>query len=107
MYVLTVAGMPRGTLFQPRVRDLGTLSREEIVRAVRARVPDDQAAAEIVVEPIRTASGDILAYVVRPRDVHLSAKFNGTGSYTLYLRGGRSTAESGGGGGGAGGGGGM
>ena len=106
-YLLGVTGRAPGTLFQPRVQNLGVLQRDDVVRAVRMRLPDERAAAEIVVEPIRNGSGDILAYVVRPRDVHLSAKFNGTGGYTLYLRGERSTAESGGGGGGAGGGGGM
>jgi hypothetical protein len=105
VYLLTVTGQPRGTLFQPRVRDLGRLSRDEIVRAVRARVPDDRAAAGVVVEPIRAAAGDVLAYVVRPADLQLSTTFTGPGGYTVYVRGGRSAAESGGGG--AGGGGGM
>ena len=101
--MLGVAGRPRGTLFQPRVRDLGVLQRDDVVRAVQARA--DAKHAEVVVEPVRTASGEVVAYVVRPADIQLTARFNGSGGYTLYARGGHSTTESGGGGGGAGGGG--
>jgi hypothetical protein len=105
VYLLGVTGRPHGTLWEPRVRDLGVLPRAQIVRAVRARVPDERAASELVVEPIRGRSGEVLAYAVRSRDVQLSARFNGDGGYTIYLRGGRGTAESGGGGSGGGGGG--
>lgn len=97
-----MAGRPRGTLFQPRVRDLGVLPRDEVVRAVQVRA--DAERVDIVVEPIRAATGEVVAYVVRPADIQLTARFNGTGGYTLYARGGHSTIESGGSGGAGGGG---
>lgn len=101
VYVLGPAGRPRGMLFQPHVRDLGVLQRDEAVRLVQARAEGEH--AEIVVEPVRAASGEVVAYVVRPADIQLTARFNGSGGFTLYARGGHSTIESCGGGGGAGG----
>jgi len=97
-----VTGRPRGTLFQPRVHDLGMLQRNDVMRAVQARA--DAEHADLVVEPVRAASGELLAYAVRPSDVQLTARFNRDGAYTLYVRGGHSPIESCGGGGAGGGG---
>ena len=94
--MLGVGGRGRGALFQPRVRDLGVLQRDDVVRAVQARA--DAEHAEIVVEPVRVACGEVVAYVARPADIHITARFDGSGAYTLYARGGHSTIESCGGG---------
>lgn len=104
VYLLGVTGRPRGTVYQPAVRDLGVLERADVVRALRPDVPDARAAANVVVDPIRNSAGDVVAYVVRHRDVLVSPAFARDGRYTLYVRlGGEPMEMGGGGGGGAGG----
>jgi hypothetical protein len=104
VYVLAVTGRPRGTVFQPSVRDLGVLQRPDLVRALRSDVPDEEAASNVVVDPVRNAAGDVVAYVVRHRAVQVSSTFARDGRYTLYVRLAGEPMEMGGGGGGGGGG---
>jgi len=84
------------------VRDLGVLPRAEVVRALRPDVPDERAAGNVVVDPIRTSAGDVVAYVVRHRDVQVSPAFARDGRYTLYVRRTGEPMEMGGGGAGGG-----
>ena len=98
VYLLEVTGQPHGTVYQPFVRDLGVLRRTDVVRALGPTV-----AGDVVVDPIRNASGGVVAYVVRHRDVQVSPAFSGDGRYKIYVRVGETT-ESGGGGGAGGGG---
>jgi hypothetical protein len=105
VFLLSVTGQPRGTLFEPFVRDLGVLGHPDLVRALRESVPDERAAADVVVDPIRNAGGAVVAYVVRPRDVQVNPAFSRDGRYKIYVRVGETTESGGGAGGGAGGGG--
>ena len=103
VYLLGVTGQPRGTVHQPSVRDLGVLQRAEVVRALRPDVPDERAVADVLVDPIRSSAGDVVAYVVHHRDVQVSPAFTRDGRYTLYVRRAGEPMEMGGGGGGGGG----
>ena len=93
LFLLEVSGQPHGTLYRPFVRDLGVLQRADVVRALEPLITDERA---VVVDPIRNAVGDVVAYVVRHRDVDANPAFARDGRYTLYIRGGETT-ESGGG----------
>ena len=103
VYVLAVTGRPRGKVYQPSVRDLGLLQRSDVVRAVRADAPDERAAANVLVDPLRNSGGEPVAYVVHHRDVQVSSTFTRDGAYTVYLRRAGEPMEMGGGGGGGGG----
>ena len=100
VYLLEVTGQPHGTVYQPFVRDLGVLRRTDVVRMLGPTV-----AADAVVDPIRNASGDVVAYVVRHHDVQVNPAFSRDGRYKIYVRVGETTESGGGAGGGAGGGG--
>jgi hypothetical protein len=107
IYLLQAAGAsPGARIFTADVVDLGVRGRDDVLAEIASRHARALESHEALVEPVTTPEG-VVAYLIRHQEVTHSARLDGRGGLTLYVRS-RAHAESGGGAGGAGGaGGGM
>jgi hypothetical protein len=106
VYLLLPGHAPAGArIFMADVADLGVRHRDDVLADLAASHARAIAAHDVLIEPTTAADG-VVAWVIRQRDVALTAARDGRGTLTLYVR--RPVhAETGGGSGGGGGGGGM
>jgi hypothetical protein len=84
------------------VTDLGVLGHDALVAEIARNHANAATNGDLVIQPVTSRNGTAVAYVVRPRDVHVTPYFGRAQQATLYLSAPESV-QAGGGGGGAGG----